>query len=100
MQVGLIDGPGNPIAAYHAAVLALATLIKRGRALVYCHTGGRSLAVAVMYLNCSAHWRKWEDWMQLLNERIEVDLPVPHDAHRAAFDKINWDNLAAAAMED
>lgn len=91
-QVGLIDGPGNPLAAYAAAVLALSGMMKRRRVLVCCHTGARSLAVLVMLLNLTVTCR-WEQWFALLGERVEEQLPVPHDAHREAFDKMNWKAL-------
>src|SRR4051812_26384297 len=51
MHVGLIDGPGNPTTAYYAAVLALATLLKRSHTVVCCHSGSRSMAVVLMYLS-------------------------------------------------
>lgn len=92
-QVGLVDGPGNTHAAYCAAVLTLASLIERYEVMVYCHTGSRSMAVALMYLNATAR-RGWDGWMELLGERVDIPLPVPHEAHRAAFDKINWRVLA------
>ena len=50
MQVGLIDGPGNPPSAYYAAVGALSALLHRGSVMVFCHGGGRSTAVSVMYV--------------------------------------------------
>lgn len=98
MQVGLIDGPGNVMAAYHAAVLALVVLMRRHEVvLVYCHTGGRALAVAIMYL-CLTGWRGWGWWENALRENND-DLPQVHEAHRAAFDKINW-RLLNNAMGD
>jgi hypothetical protein len=94
MQVGLIDGPGNPLTTYYAAVLALSTLVKRHRrTLVCCHTGGRSLAVAMMYLNTTAG-HDWEGLLGLLRERVDVGLPVPHGAHKVAFGMIDWKLLA------
>jgi hypothetical protein len=97
-QVGLIDGPGNPLAAYHAAVLALAVLLKRGRVLLCCHTGGRALAVAIMYLHLTSG-RGWDSWLASLRERVDSDLPELHEAHRAAFDRMNW-QLLTSAMGD
>lgn len=88
MQVGLIDGPGNTMAAYHAAVLALAALQKRGKTLIYCHTGGRSLAVAMMYINLTGRIG-WDTLLDLFRER-EIDLPALHEAHAIAFSKINF----------
>ena len=98
MQVGLIDGPGNPSSAYYAAVMALVTLLRRGKVMVCCHTGGRSLAVALLYLNLTAR-RGWDGWLELLSERVDAELPIPHEAHKTAFNKINW-RLLTAAMED
>lgn len=92
MQVGLIDGPGNPIQVYCAAALSLWTLAKRHRTLVFCHTGGRSLAVAVMYMNVAAG-HSWDGIMSLLAESVDTELPVPHEAHMAAFDKMDWQLL-------
>ena len=94
MQVGLIDGPGNPPAAYYSAVLALTALLNRSRVLVCCHTGGRALAVAIMYLNANAQSQDWERWLEILRERVDVGLPVPHDAHRREFNRMNWRLLA------
>lgn len=92
MQVGLIDGPGNLISTYCAAVLSLAALVRHHRTLVFCHTGSRSMAVAAMYLNESAG-RNWDDLMMLLGERVDEELPKPHPAHHEAFDRMNWSLL-------
>lgn len=92
-QVGLIDGPGNPPAAYAAAVLTLAGLLARQKTLVYCHTGSRALAVAVMYLQARSP-RGWDSWMELLGERVDGVLPATHEAHREAFERMNWQLLA------
>lgn len=93
-QVGLIDGPGNPPAAYHAAVLALVMLLKRGRVMVCCHGGSRSFAVALMYLNLTAG-RGWDGWLEVLRERVDDELPVPNEVHRLAFNRMNWRLLAS-----
>ena len=98
MQVGLIDGPGNPMSAYRAAVLALSVMLRRHDTLVYCHSGGRSLAVALMCLNMTAG-REWDDLMTLMGERVEGYLPVPHQAHRQAFEAMDFDLLSKAAEE-
>jgi hypothetical protein len=93
MQVGLIDGPGNLPDAYHAAVLALGELTARHhQVLVCCHTGSRSLAVVLMFMEFSSR-RGWDGWLEVLQERAPLDLPVPHEAHREAFDKMHWDAL-------
>lgn len=94
MQVGLIDGPGNTVAAYHAAVLALVALQKRATTLVMCHGGSRSMSVCLMYLNLVVAERGWDGWIELLSERVDGDLPVPHPAHRDMFNKLNWKLLA------
>lgn len=108
MQVGLIDGPGNPPAAYVAAAGALSVLMGRARArpasdegwvqrrtLVFDHEGGRALVVAIIYLNVV--YRRdlpapevWDWWLGMLQERVDMGLPVPHPAHREAFDRIDW----------
>lgn len=99
MQVGLIDGPGNPPGAYHAAVLALATLRARGSVGVCCHTGSRSLAVAMMYMEASRVNLGWATRLALLQERVYVDLPVPHEAHQHAFDRMRWAVLKSMISE-
>lgn len=91
-QVGLIDGPGNSLCAYQAAILALTALVKNKKVLVCCHTGARSLAVVLMYLNVE-NSRGWNGNLLFLKERIEDELPEPHPAHWAAFDKMNWISL-------
>lgn len=91
-QVGLIDGPGNALSTYYAAVLSLHGLIKRHRTLVICHECSRSMAVAAMYLNIGAGYN-WKALITLLLERLDTDLPVPHEAHREAFDKMDWCTL-------
>lgn len=88
-QVGLVDGPGNPPASYYAAVLALVSLLKRHRTLVVCHTGGRSLAVAMMYLNIRVR-RSWTELLTLVRERMDVGLPQVHEAHQEVFKKMNY----------
>lgn len=100
MQVGLVDGPGNAPAAYCAAVLALATLVRRKhRVLICCHTGSRSLAVAMMHMNLSAG-RTWDGLLDVVRERVDVELPVPHVAHKAAFGKMNWRVLASVVSSE
>lgn len=90
MQVGLVDGPGNPPSAYCAAVLALAALCRRHRrVLVCCHTGSRSVAVVLMYVSILTD-RSWDDSLVLLRERADGDIPDAHDAHKRVFDRIDW----------
>lgn len=92
-HVGLIDGPGNPPSLYAAAVLALAGIIKTRSCMVCCHNGGRSLAVIVMLFNARVRYR-WDEWLDRLSERTDYPLPRPHDAHRAAFELMDWRSLS------
>ena len=90
MQVGLVDGPGNPASAYVAAVLALVTLVEKHSVLVCCHGGSRSMATVIMYM-ATVSSIGWDNAVEILKERANVDLPEPHLAHRAAFDNIkHW----------
>ncbi len=96
-QCGLVDGPGNTMAAYHAATLMLASMMAAEKCvLVYDHLGGRALAVALFYLNITGR-RGWEEWLTLLRERHDK-VKEPHAAHKEAFNRINW-RLMAAAMD-
>lgn len=101
-QVGLVDGPGNEPWMYCAAVLVLHALLGRRNVMVYCHTGGRSLAVAVMWIHFTSLLganrlavapRSWGEYLKLLEERAEGTLPVINDVHRVTFDKIFWHSL-------
>lgn len=51
-KVGLIDGPGNKIGDYYAAVLKLDSLLKtQNQVLVHCHAGvSRSPFIVSLYL--------------------------------------------------
>ena len=90
MQVGLVDGPGNSTASYCAAVLALSALVDRHkRVILCCHTCSRSIAVAMMYLSMESG-QDWDELTAVLSERIDEDVPVPHGAHRTAFDNMDW----------
>lgn len=97
-QVGLVDGPGNLLCMYRAAALALMSLVERHNTLVCCHGGSRSMAVVLMYLGMVSG-RKWDDLLDLLRERADIDLPIPHPAHKEAFDKIDW-RLLMSTMEN
>lgn len=94
-QVGLVDGPGNPLCAYVAAVLALHVLLKRRERVLVCgHDHGRPLAVALMYLEATGGaYLGWEGRLQQLCERLDWDVPEPHAAHREAFDAMPWGKL-------
>ena len=88
-HAGLIDGPGNTLSAYYAAVLMLHSLVERRRVLVCCHSGGRALAVTAMYMNLTAD-RDWDELISVLRERVDPELPEVNPAHRGAFDEMNW----------
>lgn len=101
MHVGLIDGPGNTIAVYCAAILALDVLLNRRKyVLICCHGSSRPLAVAVMYLTLKGgkvtertflhHWRTWDEVLEGLRKSTEMELPEPHGAHKEAADKIPY----------
>lgn len=94
MHVGLVDGPGNPLAAYHAAVLALAVLVRRGKynVLVCDHDGGRALAVVIMYLYLMGAIPSWDEAIERLRAK-EKELPKVHDIHRKAFFQMDWGML-------
>jgi protein-tyrosine phosphatase len=93
VHAGLEDGPGNPPSTYCAAVLSLATLVGAGKhVLVACHSGrSRSLAVAMMYEGMMSG-RNWWSVLDQLRERFD-DLPEPHEAHKEAWKRINWEAL-------
>lgn len=103
-QVGLIDGPGNEVVAYSAAIATLVTLTRRhDGVLVYDHSGGRALAVVIMYLSLIEgkvaeridflRRRSWDELMVVVGARSNKKLPRPHPAHREAFYKIPFSAL-------
>ncbi len=92
-HVGLVDGPGNRLSTYCAAVMVLSAMSDDDKhVLVCCHDGrSRSMAVAMMYLGME--WAaEWDGIVAQLSERFD-DLPEPHEAHKAAFDRINFGAL-------
>ena len=98
-QVGLVDGPGNSLARYHAAVLQLAALVQGGRrTLVHCHKGqSRSPAVIIMYLNLTQRmgWEHWRAFIAEKRKEVAEGEQYPHEAHRTAFNQLNWRLLAS-----
>ena len=104
VQIGLIDGPGNEMIVYHAAVLMLVALHRHGSVLVYCHTGSRAISVAIMYLEltypsgtsaphiCGCGW---DGWLERVHRILGDGMLALHDAHRIAFEGINWRLLEA-----
>lgn len=80
-QCPLIDGPGNNLSAYRAAVLMLMSFLDDGhKVLVCCHEGGRALAVVLMYLHLQTG-TSYSELLKILQERTEVTLPQIHEAH-------------------
>lgn len=80
-HVGLIDGPGNEVEMYAAALYVLHTLMKKYDVLVCCHTGSRALAVCVMYLAITSD-TSWDRIVELLNERMDKELFDMNEAHK------------------
>ncbi len=105
-QVGLIDGPGNEPIMYCAAVLALRALLRKHNTLVFCHTGRRSAAVAIMY-HAVCHnggwpgdWEPtWDGWLKVLEKQAVARLPAPHYAHKLAFEGMKR-RVVAALIKD
>lgn len=106
-HIGLIDGPGNEIGDYCAAMLFLKALCRRcKKVLVYDHANRRALVVALMYLNLKegqwrsdhsawSHWPTWAERTRVVRNRVMVDLPEINEAHIETFDrKIPWGVLA------
>ena len=105
-QVGLVDGPGNEVAAYAAAVMTLVALTRRhDLALVYDHSGSRALAIGVMYLSLIEgkiteridymRRREWDEIVSGIQKRSEKPLPQVHSAHVKVFNKIPFGILEA-----
>lgn len=89
MQVGLVDGPGNSLAIYHAAVLAMLALLRKGSVLVCDHDGGRSLAISIMYMYMLGDGPSWDEALERLSSRF-TELPEPHEVHRKVFFLMDW----------
>ncbi len=105
-QVGLIDGPGNEVVAYTAALLTLVTLTRRhDLVLVYDHSGSRALAIGIMYLSLVGgkvaervdfmRRRGWEEIIGEIIARSSESLPRLHKAHVEAFNKVPFGILEA-----
>lgn len=100
MQIGLVDGPGNMLAMYCAAVLGLSSLLGRyDGVLVTGHDFSRAVAVVIMYLilntgRKSEHpsmmhrWSTWDSVLSWLREKTDIQLLDPHQAHKEACDTL------------
>jgi hypothetical protein len=99
-HVGLVDGPGNGMADYHAALLKTCALMRRcDQVSIHDHDGSsRAAAVAIMALH-AAHRRGWGHWLGIIREKVGDPEFEPHPVHRLAFNRINW-RLVATAMEE
>jgi hypothetical protein len=96
-QCGLIDGPGNSLAAYYSAVLQLGALLQLGKTvLVHCHKGeSRSVAVIIFYLH-AVNGEGWDANLARIQEAIAprvIPLTAPNPAHRLAFDLLDFKAL-------
>jgi hypothetical protein len=100
MHVGIVDGPGNMLVTYHAAVLALASLVAQGhRVMVCCHSCSRSLAIVIMYQYLMGDGPSWDEAV----ERLKVifnKMPELHEAHRRAFYVMDWGMLTRVLNEE
>lgn len=105
-QVGLVDGPGNDVNDYVAALLVLAAMLQRHDCvLVYDHAGMRALAIGIMWVSLKggrrpAHpsFQRRAGWDELLDElrgRCKCRVPTPDDAHREAYGRIPFGLLEA-----
>lgn len=87
-QCGLVDGPGNRLNAYRAAILMLMSLLEDNhKVLVCCHSGSRALAVCIMFMH-QMTGQSWEQLVELLSERYYF-LPEIHEAHYIAYKEIS-----------
>lgn len=102
-QCGLMDGPGNPLAAYYSAVTQLANLVNLGRKiLVHCHQGeSRSVAVVLCYLNALDLERQgWDYWLYQVRQRHPIPEGKPLPAHRDAFHAMDWLTMHSLVRRD
>lgn len=102
MHIGLLDGPGNPLAGYHAAVLGLVALLKRkeGAKVMVCdHDGGRALAVAIMALYLFGDCPSWDEAIGRLRAN-HSKVPDVNPAHRRAFFLMDWGFMLRVLKEE
>lgn len=106
-HIGLVDGPGNTIIAYTAAILALHSLLTQYKVMVYCHSGSRSIVVSAMYLHLTGWFglspktptimfdrfsvpSTLNDRIKFMLESADEEVPEIHEAHSKAFDIMPW----------
>lgn len=96
-QCGLVDGPGNSPAAYHAAILQLAALIDNGKSvLVHGHMGySRSAFIVICHMHIHHGRLGFDHWRNFIAGKHHLPDGMPHPAHRSAFDRLNWRLMAA-----
>ena len=91
VQIGLVDGPGNAMAVYHAVLLKLCSLLMSKKSvLVHDHEmDSRASAVVIMALH-ALHRRGWDHWLGVIRGKTDNPDLMPHPEHRRAFNRINW----------
>lgn len=107
-QVGLIDGPGNEVKDYCAAVIVLASMVKRHKdVMVYDHEGKRSFVVGLMYLCLTRSERNinrtfmscFRSWESMVEEYytglVAENIPPVCKSHKEAFDRMPFGVLEA-----
>ena len=83
-QCGLIDGPGNGLDAYRAAMHQLSNLAEARTVLVHCHEGrSRSAFVVLCYLRTLGIVDSFDSGHTYLRER-RPDVSI-HPAHAEAY---------------
>ena len=95
-HIGLVDGPGNSLASYHAATLKLCDFIVKGRyVLVHDHDStSRAVAVVIMAMHALER-RGWDYWLGVISKKMDTS---PHEEHKRAFNKMNW-RLISSVLE-
>ena len=96
-QCGLVDGPGNTMAAYHAAVLRLAAFVLGGRkTLVHDHHGMSQAVFAVICVLQLLEGRMgWDHWLNVIKDKQAILDGNPHEEHCKAFNRLNWRLLSS-----